>query len=168
MKTIFFDTEFTGLVVDPALISIGLVDETGARMFYAELTDTWRLADAGDFVREAVLPLLQGGEALMTMAELQTRLRAWIEAFGEPVQLATDSLSWDWPWIHEIFHEDGTWPSNLDRRPTNVLPGGDAALADFNLAVEAGYTAGLRRHHALDDARANRQGWLASRGSEHV
>lgn len=168
MKTIFFDTEFTGLVVDPALISIGLVDETGARTFYAELTDTWRLVDVGDFVREAVLPLLQGGEVLMTMAELQTRLRTWIEAFGEPVQLATDSLSWDWPWIHEIFHEDGTWPSNLDRRPVLVTPSEDLPRKAFNLAVEACYTDGLRRHHALDDARANRQGWLASRGSEHV
>ncbi|OIQ97615.1 hypothetical protein GALL_203740 [mine drainage metagenome] len=34
---VFFDTEFSDLVADPKLISIGLVDETGERTFYAEL-----------------------------------------------------------------------------------------------------------------------------------
>lgn len=29
MIRIFFDTEFTGLTIDPKLISIGLVDESG-------------------------------------------------------------------------------------------------------------------------------------------
>ena len=40
---VFFDTEFTELGMDPKLISmlisIGLVDETGERMFYDELSD---------------------------------------------------------------------------------------------------------------------------------
>lgn len=36
---VFFDTEFTELGVDPKLISIGLVDETGERTFCAELSD---------------------------------------------------------------------------------------------------------------------------------
>ena len=29
-------------------------------------------------------------------------------------------------------------------------------------AVENAFKAGLKRHHALDDAKANRIGWLAS------
>ena len=33
----FLDTEFTGLGIDPKLISIGLISEDGTREFYAEL-----------------------------------------------------------------------------------------------------------------------------------
>jgi len=165
MKRIFFDTEFTGLIIDPQLISIGLVDEAGERSFYAELSDTWQLEDVRDeFVRAAVLPQLEGGAALMTMAELTLRLGNWLEDFEQPVKLATDSLSWDWPWIQEIFYIAGTWPENVDGKPLllsmNYLNDSDK----FNHAVEKAFAAGLRRHHALDDAKANRLGWLAAGG----
>jgi len=156
MIHVFFDTEFTDLVVDPQLISIGMIDETGERTFYAELSDTYRLDDVGYFAREAVLPQLEGGAIRMTMAVLRDQLRAWLEAFGEPVKLATDSLSWDWPWIQEIFEDLATWPPNLDGKPLILTQ--DQA---FNEAVEHAFAGGLRRHHALDDAKANRLGWLA-------
>lgn len=159
MIRIFFDTEFTDLIVDPQLISIGLIDETGERTFYAELSDTYLLADMGDFAREAVLPQLEGGAVRLTMAELREQLRAWLEAFGEPVKLATDSLSWDWPWIQEIFEDLATWPPNLDGKPL-ILP----QEPEFNLAIERAFTDGRRRHHALDDAKANRLGWIAASG----
>jgi len=71
---IFFDTEFTDLCAKPKLISIGLVDETGERTFYAELTDTYEREDCGDFAIEIVLPLLDGGEACMTLPEVRERL----------------------------------------------------------------------------------------------
>lgn len=158
MRLIFFDTEFTGLVVDPALISIGFVDEGGEQTFYAELSDTWRLEDAGDFVRLAVLPLLKGGEALMTFADLRTRLSAWPEASGEPVKLVTDSLAWDWPWIQEIFLD--AWPANVDGKP--ALMHELVEYPAFDREVERAFATGLRRHHALDDAKANRLGWLAA------
>lgn len=158
---IFFDTEFTELGMEPRLISIGLVSEDGSRELYAELTDTWRPehCSRNPFVLEAVLPLLQGGTARMTMPELCLRLGNWIEDFEQPVQLATDSLSWDWPWIQEIFYEAGTWPENLDSKPLILTQ--DPV---FNLAVEEAFTNGLRRHHALDDAKANRLGWIAAGG----
>ena len=110
---IFFDTEFSDLGVDPRLVSIGLVSEDGERTFYAELSDTYKPNDCGEFARLAVLPKLEGGDALMSLHELGERLVNWLQAFGEPVTLATDSLAWDWPWIHEIFGELGTWPDNL-------------------------------------------------------
>jgi hypothetical protein len=161
MIHIFFDTEFTELGIDPKLISIGMIAEDGERTFYAELCDTWQLNDASAFAREAVLPLLEGGTALMTMKMLRERLKVWIESFGEPVKLATDSLSWDWPWIQEIFYELGDWPSNLNSKPEILLF--DAGPGEkFNVAVEKSFAAGLRRHHALDDAKANRLGWLAT------
>lgn len=158
---IFFDTEFTELGMEPRLISIGLVSEDGSREFYAELTDTWlpEHCSRNPFVLEAVLPLLEDGAARMTMPELCLRLGNWIEDFEQPVQLATDSLSWDWPWIQEIFYVAGTWPANLDGKPLILTQ--DPV---FNLAVDEAFADGLRRHHALDDAKANRRGWIAAGG----
>ena len=147
---VFFDTEFTELGIDPCLISIGLISEDG-REFYAELSDTYLIKDCSAFVQEAVLPHLEGGEMLMPMHELTLRLGSWLEAFKQPVKLATDSISWDWPWIHEIFGAASTWPANLDGKPEILKQG-----SDFILAIEQAYAGGLRRHHALDDTRANR------------
>ena len=160
---IFFDTEFTELGMEPRLISIGLVSEDGSREFYAELTDTWRPehCSRNPFVLEAVLPLLEGGSARMSMPELCLRLGNWLEDFGRPVQLATDSLSWDWPWIQEIFYETGRWPANVDGKPFLLVDGQIEDFQRFELAVEKAFSQGLRRHHALDDAKANRMGWLS-------
>jgi len=161
MIRVFFDTEFTDLGIDPRLISIGLVSEDGKHTFYAELSDTYELADVGEFARAAVLPLLEGGAARMRMHELTLRLGNWIEDFDQPVVLATDSRSWDWPWIQEIFYEPGTWPENLDGQPLLLTMNYVCEWDKFADAVEKAFAAGLRRHHALDDAKANRLGWLA-------
>lgn len=156
MMLVFFDTEFTDIGVDPRLISIGLVAEDG-REFYAELSDTYELRDVGVFACEAVLPMLSGGDVLVKWDELCQRLGSWIAAFQGPVTLATDSRAWDWPWIQEIFFE--RWPVNLDGKPLILpLPGMERA---FTLALEQAFASGLRRHHALDDAKANRVAWLA-------
>ena len=53
---IYFDTEFTGLTSDAALISVGMVDESGAE-FYAELSDTHKIEDCSEFCISEVLPL---------------------------------------------------------------------------------------------------------------
>ena len=170
---IFFDCEFTELGIDPKLISIGFVSEDGTRELYAELCNTYQPSDCSDFVREVVLPHLEGGAARMAMRELSVCLVDWLIAFGEPVQLATDSLSWDWPWIGELFAEAGegtNWPAHMTThsksevfRPANVAakPLILSQSPQFNLAIEAAFASGLRRHHALDDAKSNRLGWLA-------
>lgn len=154
---IFFDTEFSDLGVDPRLISIGLVSED-EREFYAELADTYHSKDCGAFALEAVLPQLEAGTALIPLSELAQRLGGWILSFAQPVTLATDSLSWDWPWILEIFETPGTWPENLDKKPFLLVQ-----TTEFNLAVEGAFATGLRRHHALDDAKANRLAWMETR-----
>ena len=160
---IFFDTEFTELGVDPRLISIGMIAEEG-QTFYAELTDTYTQADCSHFAVEAVLPHLEGGNARMTMAELTLQLSNWLKAFKQPVTLSCDSLAWDWMWIQEIFYPIEAWPVNLDGKPKIIK--GDNPI--FNKAVEAHFNNGLRRHHALDDAKANRTGWLALGSSQNV
>jgi 3' exoribonuclease, RNase T-like len=152
---IFFDTEFTELGVDPRLISIGMIAEDG-RTFYAELTDTYTQADCSHFAVEAVLLHLEGGKARMTMQELTLQLSHWLKAFKQPVTLVCDSLAWDWMWIQEIFYPIETWPANLDGKPKIIK-----SNPIFNAAVEAAFTSGLRRHHALGDAKANCTGWLA-------
>jgi hypothetical protein len=35
---------------------------------------------------------------------------------------------------------------------------------EFEPAIERAFAAGLRRHHALDDAKANRMGWISAGG----
>jgi hypothetical protein len=158
---IFFDTEFTSLHPEAKLISIGLIAENGQE-FYAELSDTYKHSDASDFVVSDVLPLLEGGDALIPSYRLTVSIGNWIEGFEQPVTLATDNLSWDWIWIQRLFDEPGTWPQNMDKNPLllnlNYLHDADA----FHAAVEQCYANGLRRHHALDDAKANRLGWIAS------
>lgn len=130
--------------------------------FYAELSDTYQAKECGAFIQEAVLSHLEGGDALMTMDELTLRLGNWIEGFKQPVKLATDSLSWDWPWIQEIFYLPGTWPENLDGKPALLLETMDYSF--FAKAIEQAFqnhVPRLRRHHALDEAKSNRMGWLA-------
>ena len=162
---VFFDTEFTDLDRDALLISIGLVSEDGRHSFYAELSenDPRHYANTSDFAKEIVLPLLEGGDCLMTMAELSTRLATWLADFAQPVQLATDSGTWDWRWIQQIFQKPGTWPANLERKPLVLLFDADKGER-FADAVQEAFDAGLRQHHALDDAIANRAGWFATLG----
>ena len=163
---IFFDTEFTELGIDPRLVSIGLIAEDGVRTFYAELSDTYQPKDCSAFTQEAVLPYLEGGNALMTLDNLTLRLGSWIAGFEQPVNLATDSLSWDWPWIQEIFYLPDTWPANLDGKPASLYEMIDSPF--FEHAVEHAFESRqprLRRHHALDDAKANRFAWLAWQGA---
>jgi len=153
---VFFDTEFTELGIDPRLISIGLISVDGQLEFYAELSDTYTIEDCGDFARMAVIPKLTGAEVRMSLAELGDRLYAWLTTFGEPITLATDSLAWDWPWIQEIFC-DRAWPENVTPTPEIV-----GQTPEFARAVEAAVTRHrLCRHHALDDAKANRLAWIA-------
>ena len=81
---IFLDTEFTDRS-NPKLVSIGLVDLSGNRTFYAELTDTYSPEDCSPFVRAEVLPLLAGVEARMTAQQCRQELAKWIEGFAVPV-----------------------------------------------------------------------------------
>lgn len=77
------------------------------------------------------------------------------------MQLATDSLNRDWYWVEQLFAELGLWPSNVETRPL-LLTEDHLHNYDAFVGVVHRTLMGLRRHYALDDARANRMGWLAS------
>lgn len=161
---IFFDTEFTDLADDAKLISIGLIDETGERTFYAELSDTWSEDDLSEFAVEEVLPHLGEAATRISLRELRRRLADWLASFTDEVQLATDSVSWDWMWIVEIFGPPGNAKSRASNWPQNLAPHPHSldVTDEWGEVVEESFaTTGLRRHHALDDARVNRLVWLA-------
>jgi hypothetical protein len=155
---VYFDTEFTDFVIDPALISIGFRAEDG-REFYAELNDTYDESMCSWFVIETVLPSLWGAEYELSMKDLASKLKVWIEEFGEPVKLFADAPSYDWQWIFEIFEQaECEWPSNLVRNCENTQDLDGVSVRDqYNQAYEEfwlfNFEAGAVRHHALWDAR---------------
>jgi len=161
MDRLFIDTEFTSLSDDAKLISIGLVDESGKHKFYAELADTWQPSDAGGFAQREIMPHLEGGASRIPLVTLKQYLAAWIKGLRMPVMLAMDA-SLDWSWIETLLKQ--RWPRNLARDPLLLTIDYLRKIDAFEVAREAAFAAGLRRHHALDDALANRQAWYSSGG----
>jgi hypothetical protein len=80
MMIAFLDTEFTDLVTQPRLLSVGLVaGNPGGADFYAEVTDTDRIHASSWFALSAVLP--QFGKvpaAACTYAALGGRLAKFL------------------------------------------------------------------------------------------
>lgn len=175
-KTLFLDTEFTQLFAanhEPKLISIGLINNEGDKTFYAELTDHYSIEECSDFVREAVLPLLNAPNlpaqvnynavyAKMTFAECGEHLRKWIELIAEPVLCFSDAPNFDWPFVQDLFYEQ-SWPGFLLKQPRNCVPiQWDKRLKYNDIANKAYLSREYRRHHALDDAKVMRIARLGS------
>ena len=156
---IFLDTEFTGLGQRwPRLISIGLIDEDG-QTFYAELPPASYLPKVTPWVAANVLPLLDGAGAVQQGRDLCAHLANWIAERG-PAQVVTDAPNFDFRFLESML---SPWPPNLDRTP--IVPKFDAEAGErFVNAIEKAFAQGLRRHHALDDAKALRLAWLAANG----
>ncbi len=169
---VFLDTEFTSLAESASLISIGLITDEGERSFYAELSDTYTQEDCSDFVLQQVLPLLDASPitesvnykhvyARMTLAETSLHLNYWFAALIDPVQVWTDAPNFDWRYIQQLFNTTGL-PYNLLTTPNTILGKDTSANARYQNTVEREYSQNtLKRHHALDDAKAMRLGWLA-------
>lgn len=144
----FLDTEFTDFT-DPALISFALVAEDG-RAFYAELTDGWRLEQCSGFVRNIVLPLLDGADA-MTRVEARVRLTEWLATLGSEVEVVYDAAV-DGRLLAGVL---APYTAAGPALRGGVLDWPGAAMARrFMDLLEGGLAAEPRRHHALVDARA--------------
>lgn len=155
---LFFDCEFTHFqesAEPPVLISIGIISQDG-RTFYAE-NENVQEALFSEFVIETVLPLLEGGEALMPYSEIAKRMKTWIESFNGEAKLWSDASYLDWPHVEHMFSTYG-WPLNLRRTPAALRFTSSIQNTRFGSAVEDIFKSNtaLRRHHALDDAVANR------------
>jgi hypothetical protein len=164
---IFIDTEFTTLAREASLISFGAVSEDG-REFYCELTPVPQ-EECSAFVRENVLPLLEGGAAACPRAQFGKRLAVWLGQFDAPV-LLSDS-DWDIYVVrHAVSGERNRLPGLLrlpgprDPLPVMLLmlaPLPAEATAIFERKVTQHFARDNRQHHALVDARAMREGLLA-------
>lgn len=140
---VFVDTEFTDLD-DPRLISIGAV-ATDTTAFYCEISD-WPQERGSEFVRAHVLPLLDGDAVPQVVAA--DAFARWLgeRARRAPTIIVSDSGFDRWA-LAELFGGE-TLPYGVQWQrvavPYETLDAQVAAL-------------GLRRHHALDDARALRR-----------
>ena len=155
---LFLDTEFTDLVGARELLSLALVSEDSEHEFYAERTDITR-AQCSEFVREVVLPEFgRVPGAAGTFDELRSRLglflhnlpgRVYVGCDHEPdFELLRAAIGLPWP-VHVTAQR---WKLE----DWQLEPHWAVAEADF-------YGPGRPRHHALEDARALRAGYLAWR-----
>lgn len=150
---IFLDTEFTDSL-DCDLISIGMVSENGQFEFYVERSD-YRTDWCNSFVHAAVVPQLGRSGPALNRKQLAMRLAEWFATLPRNIVVACDSFS-DWELLLDVL--DGARPANLtgryDLRVHSESP-------EFQHAVVRYHEHAGPWHHALHDARANRQGWLA-------
>ncbi len=139
---VFIDSEFTSLS-SPQLISIGAV-ATDSTAFYAELQG-WEPERASDFVRDVVMPLLDGDAVPMEMGA--QALGAWLEARAQSTATTVISDTGFDRWaLAELFGREDL-PPNVEWRRAPVA---------YEKLDEVTRMLSLRRHHALDDARALR------------
>ena len=147
---VYLDSEFTRLV-QPQLLSIGAVADTGAR-FYAELSDALDDAAGGplagrssEFVRDIVLPLLEGEAE--PRVDVAPQFAGWLAQLAQsgPVTVVTDSGFDRWALAELLQQED--LPPGVDWLRVPIA---------YETLDETATRLGLRRHHALDDALALR------------
>lgn len=145
---IFVDTEFTDFT-NPELISIALVTEDGQHEFYAELPVSQHRCNA--FVIETVLPQLgKINGAQCTVNELAERLHRWLGQFADSSPVICFDFDGDWRlFCHAL---DNDLPSWLQGK--NVFTNLDPVAVQMYFIDN-----GLRDHHALHDARANRHAY---------
>jgi diamine N-acetyltransferase len=147
---VFVDSEFTSLA-EPRLISIGAA-ATDDATFYSELSG-WRTEHCSDFVRASVLPQLEGGAVPHPVAaDAFTR---WVAERAEaaPVTIVSDSGFDRWALADLLGRED--LPAGAEWRQVPL---------DVERLDASARALGLRRHHALDDARALRHALLGPMG----
>lgn len=141
---VFIDTEFTNFFV-PALISIGLVADTGEETYFEV---DYEYADCSDFVRETVIPLLSSGPYMkFKKDDLHKALYSWfqiIKSPGQTVEICYDAEI-DWLLFSQLFDMHlASWivPLNIEYQVSTLL---QYDYYKKNLIPE---------HHALNDARA--------------
>jgi hypothetical protein len=145
-RTIFFDSEFTGLHQRTSLISLGIVDERDSNFFYAEFTD-YKKNQVTPWIRRNVIanlmlsdmhrPTLQGGvlefgkrDQVMIKgdsSEISTCLLAWLLRYKDVgVEVWSDCLSYDWVLLEGLLADFAggypKLPSYMFYLPFDILP----------------------------------------------
>ena len=150
---VFLDTEFTDSL-DCDLISLGMISEDGLHELYVERSD-YRMEWCNSFVHAAVLPQLGSAGQALNQHQLSHRLKAWFAVLPESVVVACDSFT-DWELLLDALGHE---------HPVNLIGRYDFSEAvgsvSFRHAAVRYHELEGSWHHALHDARAHRQGWLA-------
>lgn len=172
---VFLDTEFTDLVIEPQLLSVGLVAASvPGGEFYAEVTDRRRIHAASWFAVDVVLPQFgKIAHASCSYATLGARLCVFIDRMI--ASLHTDdrieiAFSYDLDWeltVRAMRDSGGGHNADVTRQldPRNVYDavgfgaGKRAAEAYFAAEIDAP----ISRHHSLCDARALRIAYEAAK-----
>lgn len=157
---LFLDCEWADVLASE-LVSIGLVSADLRHTFYAE-RDLLPAAPT-PFVRVAVYPLLERGEAAMSDALLTRRLRTFLATVPKP------SIGYDSPHDRALcqFVLDGMdEPSPEGPKPSSL----QWQHLELDAARERWWRDHpehqLQRHHARVDALALRGAWLSQRKCE--
>ncbi|RJX31038.1 MAG: hypothetical protein C4516_09140 [Oxalobacter sp.] len=138
---VFLDTEFTNFI-DTGLISIGLAAESG-EVFYAEVP--YEHAECSEFVKAAVLPLLDPASYGYSADELRIRLHSWLvmvrPSHGD-LEICFDYQG-DW----DLFYD-----AMRDLMPSWCRPRRVGRNINELLRYEYHSKNNLPEHHALNDA----------------
>jgi hypothetical protein len=164
---VFFDTKFTGLHQHTTLVSIGCVAENG-RTFYAETND-YDYCQTDEWFDKNVLPNLYLNkhdgrawtfpgydvvEVYGCKRKIAAALQTWLESFGEPVEMWSDCLAYDWVLFCELYGGALKIPECVYYIPFDVctLLKVRGADPDMNREQFAGIGTG-EKHNALHDAK---------------
>lgn len=150
---IWFDTEFIedGRTID--LISIGMIRDDD-HCLYMENQEC-DLSRADPWVRENVLPHLQGGAALARMDEIADAVRRFA---GPRPEFWAYYADYDWVALCRLFGRMIDLPTGW---PMFCL---DIKQEAHRLGIERIGIPQEQEHHALADARWNRRAWEALHG----
>lgn len=136
---IFLDTEFTDLIA-PKLISIGLVAASGEK-FYAEVP--YSLDECSEFVKAAVLPLLNPASFACSASDLSFKLNDWLSQVRpglDDLEICFDYQT-DWDLLFGAMGNYMPYWCVPRRVGVSVL-----VRQQFHQATQ------LSEHHALNDA----------------
>lgn len=163
---VFIDTEFTGFEENADLISIGMVTDTPIEQtFYEEISDL-DMTKCSDFVLKHVLPLRGAADQRKTLMQTAFLCWDWLDKLGQHgrYQIAAD-FHGDVHFLNMLLHLAATsgarsgHPRGLEPNWLNIFPAiqSDAIMSAMEQHC---HQQKLRIHHALDDAKRNKFGWL--------
>lgn len=161
MTNLFLDSEFTSIEA-PHLISLALVSEDGEYV-YVEIEGWQMYATPSDFVRRVVLPLLSGPR--MTPTQAMSAVASFLDRYERP-NIWTDAPLYDGPLLAGLLGPDAPTYTLRTLGANCVKPGVFDVLAVdvYRDALDKEFAKGeLRRHHALDDAKAAAAAWQVVR-----
>ena len=146
---IFFDTEFTELRSDAALLSIGMVDESG-KTFYSEIENPGLLR-VNPWVAENVVAHFTKERTFSDYPALRHQIEEFLGQYGH-VELWSDCLAYDFVLFNQLWGGAMQIPKNIYYIPFDIctvfkLKGIDP---DINREQYSGIAG--TKHNALHDA----------------